>query len=1342
MQRYLLAFVFLFIGTDVAATPTTYDQIIPIRDDLSQGLINSMIQCSDGFVWIGTKDGLNRYDGFEIVVYSPDPDEKYSISDHHINIVFEDSRGLLWIGHLNQGLDIYSKSSGRFYQVFSSDDYREIDFSGTSVYSIEEDEHGNIFVGTGDGLINLDVRGSLNTDHSHIDVNITDFTFQKLWMGGEIVSSIKARKTLYWGTESGLYYLDSDLEEPVSMSEKVNEGLKDERESILNIFFDSQEVMWLVRPHLVTRVESKSVKHFLLPVTRDDPQAGFAILDDNHFLVSGYGLYSMTFGADNSKYIDTLTTFDEFMARSLLIDFSGMIWLGTNGYGVRKYSPFKRDFNHLLNGHSMRSMVSLNEDNLLVIADLNLHQLNLNTGDLLTYDQISDDFSDVRAVFKCSSGFFWFHRTRDYYPSSLVRWDPDADAIREFTYEQSSEPLSPIWEDARGRIVFTNLEGELMFFLSGKEHFELVNLKGAIGIPGQHFKISSMVQTAKDVYWIGSTHGLVKMKLDAETFEIEEQTHFVNQAGNTNSLGTNHIYSLYLDERDDNYLWIGTRGNGLNRYNRENDQFKRITTDEGLSNNVVYGILPHDRKLWLSTNHGLSVYDRNEGSFSNFSIEEGLQDNEFNAYSYALSATGELIFGGVNGINYFDPDKIRKNTRPPNVEITYVEINDFHDKISTYSESGQQELQLSHYQNILRFRFSALDFVAPSKNIFKYRLVGASPDWVKAGPQREVSFANLPPGNYRFEVLGTNNSGVWSEKPAVFNFQIAKPWWGTHLAWAAYILIMLLGLYALYRIKVNRLMLQNRLEMKRMEASRLKEIDRVKSEFFSNITHDFKTPLTLIKVPVRDVINQTEDKVVKEKLKLVERSSDNLENLINQLFGLSKADRGLLKENASLGDIRGFLKRIVDDFQPLARKNKVELNFYSDKKTGLMWFDGEKLHQVISNLLSNAIKFTPKEGRVWMELESGETDDGESASVQIAVSDTGPGIPTEYREKVFDRFFQVDRPEIENPDGSGIGLSIVREFIELMDGTIKLDSTEDTGARFVIGLNLKKAEGNGILEPESQIVSTSVTESTTINHGEVEDMDREMVLVVEDNDDLRGYLSSSLSAKYHVLQAANGQEGSEIAVKFIPDIIISDWMMPKKNGLEMCAYLKDHPLTCHIPVILLTAKSAVKSRIEGFESQADGYFSKPFSLEEIKGSIASMLANRKAAFNYSKKDAGTQDRRENFAEGDPWSNPDKEFLAKLQGILENHLESQEFTIEDIARKMLVSRTQLHRKLKAITGESTSAFINNFKLNTSLSLLKAGNYSVKEVAYKVGFSDPRYFSRLFKKKFGQSPGKIF
>ncbi len=1342
MHRYLLALVFWLVGSHAAGTTTIDDQIIPIRDDLSQGLINTMIQCSDGFFWIGTKDGLNRYDGFEVVVFSPDPDENYSISDHHINKVFEDSRGLLWIGHLNQGLDIYSKNTGRFYQVFTGDDYRDVDFSSTSVYSIEEDEGGNILVGTGDGLIFLDVRESLGSDLPDIDVKNTDFTFQKIWSGGEIVSTIKTGETLYWGTESGLYYLDSDSGEPVSMSEKVNDGLKDERESILNIFFDSEEVMWLVRPHLVTRVESETVDHFLLPVTLDDPQAGFAVLDDNHFLVSGYGLYSMTFGDDSSMHMDTLTTFDEFMARTLLIDFSGMIWLGTNGYGVRKYSPFKRDFNHLLNGHSMRSVVSLDEDNLLVIADLNLHQLNLNTGDLLTYDKISDDFSDVRAVFKCSSGFFWFHRTRDYYPSSLVRWDPDADAIREFAYEQSSEPLSPIWEDARGRIVLTNLEGELMFFLPGEEHFESVDLKGAIGIPGQHFKISSMVQTAEDVYWIGSTHGLVKMKMDAKDFEIEELTHFVNQAGDSNSLGTNHIYSLYLDERDDNLLWIGTRGNGLNRYDRKGDQFKRITTDEGLPNNVVYVILPHERKLWLSTNHGLSVYDRDEGSFSNFSIEEGLQDNEFNAYSYALSSTGELIFGGVNGINYFDPDKIRKNTRPPNVEITYVEINDFHDKISTYSESGQQELQLSHYQNILRFRFSALDFVAPSKNIFKYRLVGASPDWVKAGPQREVSFANLPPGNYRFEVLGTNNSGVWSEKPAVFNFQIAKPWWGTHLAWAAYILIILSGLYALYRIKVNRLILQNRLDMNRMEASRLREIDRVKSEFFSNITHDFKTPLTLIKGPVRDVINHTNDKVVKEKLKLVERSSNNLESLISQLFGLSKADRGLLKENVSLGDIRVFLEGIVDDFQPMARKNGVELNFYSDKKTGLMWFDGEKLHQVISNLLANAIKFTPKEGRVWIELESGEADDGESAFVQIVVSDTGPGIPSEYREKVFDRFFQVNRPEIDNPDGSGIGLSIVREFIELMDGTIELDSTEETGARFVIGLSLKKAEDYGIREQEIPTTNISETEKTTLIPGEDEDMDCEMVLVVEDNDDLRGYLSSSLSSKYHVLQAANGREGSEMAVKFIPDIIISDWMMPEKTGLEMCSHIKDHPLTCHIPVILLTAKSAVKSRIKGFENQADGYFSKPFSLEEIEGSIASMLANRKAAFNYSKGDTGTKGKSEDFAETDSRGNPDKEFLARLQGILESHLGDEEFAIDDIAHKMLVSRTQLHRKLKAITGESTSAFINNFKLNTSLSLLKAGNYSVKEVAYMVGFSDPRYFSRLFKKKFGQSPGKIF
>ncbi|TVR84699.1 MAG: hybrid sensor histidine kinase/response regulator [Saprospirales bacterium] len=1316
-------------------------QLISIRDDLSQGLVNTMMQCSEGFLWIGTKDGLNRYDGYEIKVFSPNPDEQHFISDHHINIVFEDSRGLIWIGHLNRGLDVYNKRTGRFYPVLDSDDYRDLWFRGSSVYSLEENEEGDILVGTGKGLLLVEIPESLNLPSDKLEIEDEVFGFKAIWPGGEIVSSIYSEEKLFWGTETNLYYYNPASDKVESLGEIVNEGLVDARTGILNIFFDSSGAMWLVRPHWVTRVESETAEHFPLPVTWDDPQAGFAIMDDNQFLISGYGLYIYTYQPNGEMHRDTLVSFDEFMARTLIVDHSGIVWLGTNGYGIRKFNPFKRDFNHLLSGYSMRSIADFDDRHLLLIADLNLHKLDLFTGELKSLDRISEGFSDVKAVFKCSNGYFWFHRTRDFFDSALIWWDTESDVHREFTYEQESDALSPIWEDDNGQIILANAEGELMFFDTESEVFTIVDLKGEVGLQKQHFNISNLIQTDADVFWLGSTQGLIRLVL-SEELEIEDIDLFVNQPGNPNSLGTNHLYSLYQDEKDRDILWIGTRGNGLNRFNMKSGQFKRITAEDGLPNNVVYGILPYERKLWLSTNYGLSVFDRDNYEFSNFTIDEGLQDNEFNAYSYFISSSGKLVFGGINGINYFDPGKIRNNTRPPNIEITALEINDFDGNLSIYYGSGNSALELKHYQNILRFRYSALDFVAPSKNIFKYRLIGAAPDWVEAGTQREVSFANLPPGNYRFEVIGTNNSGVWSEEPAVFYFHIAKPWWNTHLAWTFYSLLLLSGLFALYRFKVNRVMLKNRFEFEKREAERLKELDKVKSDFFSNITHDFRTPLSLIIDPVREIIKKTDDQEVREKLRLVENSSQNLENLINQLLGLNKLDQGLLEENVSLGNIRAFLETITNDFQPLVEKKGIELSFHTDSDPGLLWFDDEKLHQVVSNLLTNAIKFTPKGGSVLVGLEAHNHISEKNTDVKIVISDSGPGIPAQYHEQIFERFYRVSTPEHNNSSGSGIGLSIVKEFVELMDGTICIDSRSEKGASFVIELNLLRGPADSANEKVLPGQKSKPSQQEVLYRDFEGDTDRELVLIAEDNESLRNYIKSYLSQKYHIIEATNGNEGVEMAVKFIPDLILSDWMMPGKSGIEMCSYLKNHPLTCHIPVVLLTAKTALKSRLESYENQADAYFTKPFSIEEIEGSIASLLANRRAAYKYRPiEEAGIGSPSDTSNSNITGENLDGEFLKKLHRVLKKQLDNQHISTEDIAMEMHISRTQLHRKLKAISGESTTGYINNYKLTAALSLLKTGKFSVKEVAFMVGFSDPKYFSRRFKKKFGESPGKI-
>jgi signal transduction histidine kinase/DNA-binding response OmpR family regulator len=831
------------------------------------------------------------------------------------------------------------------------------------------------------------------------------------------------------------------------------------------------------------------------------------------------------------------------------------------------------------------------------------------------------------------------------------------------------------------------------------------------------------------------------LKLTIGEDSISRHKLYTHELSNPGSLGSNFIFHIQPDPENERYLWLGTRGGGLNRMDTETGEVRRITTRDGLPNNVVYSVLPRGDDLWLSTNRGLSRYNLKKNEFINFSPEEGLQDYEFNYYAFEKTSDGYLVFGGVNGINVFRPEEITTNTVPPLVAITEVKVNN---ATLPQEELYRDETALHYLDNQIGFRFSALDFFAPRENQYRYKMEGVDPDWNTAAHGQEVSYANLSPGSYRFRVAGTNNSGLWSEDEAVFSFVIHPPWWNTTLAHISYMLLVFLIIYALFRLQVKRSKERHQIAFEQMTNQRLLELDRLKNRFFTNITHEIRTPLTLIIEPIRRLKAKLRNPELKNYVHTAEKNSLQLMSMVNQLLDLSKIESGKMQLKKENRNISQLVCDAVDAFLPLAEEKGIQLIAEVPRSPIFLYFDSDKFSQVVNNLLSNAVKYCPAGGKVWVVFQSEATEDGSAYDIALEVTDTGPGIPKEYREKVFERFFQIDNEE-HSSKGTGVGLSYTRQILHLMNGTIACDNPPGKGARFTVKLQLEPALDIPVQvdgKNDRSILGAENREKVADAEAIAESNGKELILVVEDNPELRNYIRGELGGLYEVIPAVNGKDGLEKAQKYLPDLVISDLMMPEMDGMELCSQLKNHQLTSHIPVLLLTAKTSDQSRLTGYQTGADDYLTKPFNLEELMIRMRSLLDNRNRLIQKLSADpslfrAGAKD-----PVAEKMSSPhDLEFLERFDAVIEDNLDNSEISTDEIARLMFLSRVQLHRKIKAVTGRKTSEYIRNYRLNRAVEMLRNSEGSVREVAIKVGFSNRNYFSQKFKELHDSPPSSF-
>jgi signal transduction histidine kinase/DNA-binding response OmpR family regulator/ligand-binding sensor domain-containing protein len=1344
-MKYYLFLLFLSWSVGLASAQSL--ESITVSDGLSQGMINDILKDSDGFMWFATNNGLNRYDGHTFKVFAHNPFDSLSISGDEIACLLEESEDYMWVGTISQGLNLFDHKREVFYPIILKDALSPV-LPAYQVSSIAKDTEGYLWIGTDNGVYKLKLTQQLAPGKPPR----FETAFLPLPDGVKnTVSSIFCTSTgkmlirvIGYGIFS--WNVDDESFEPVVLNNGKGElwSRKMTEYPPGTLWASSNLGLMRYRDKKEPLLIKNAKKPFLASVY------DLAILEDKKEIWFSTGFDSRIYSFTPTKPANQLqfdTVLDVGGTKRLVavyFDDHHTLWIGTNGYGVYKYQAQPAAFEHLDKGNSV-----------IFINEINGHLFTTNRLWASAYSTqkkqflpLSEEYplpDNIRGLYQAKDGNIW--AVSHGSPAQLYRLDTAFEIQQTYLLKDVDPLFGQIIEDAKGKLWFpSNTEAFLRFDpLTGKS--QPVSCNGADGIPVMGSSYFCFYKDGQGNLWKGGPKGLVQLKLDQNS-QPSGCRFFNNDPKDAQSLSHNSVASCLDDPAEpDTYLWVGTKGGGLNKLNKQTGQCEYFTTAQGLPDNVVYGVLADEEGyLWLSTNRGLSRFDPRQEVFRNYKAEDGLQATEFNTGGFFKNeASGKLFFGGVNGVTAFYPDQIKPDPYIPPVHITGLKIHSEEVAIGQPLEDGQkpilkasiastERIDLDWHQNHVTLEFTALDYTIPEKNQYQYRMSSVDKDWVRAGNDRSVTYANLVPGEYLFEVKGSNSSGVWNEQPAQLRIVIHPPWWRTTWAYAAYLLLFSGAVIALYRFQLNRNKLRNQLAFEQKEAERLSELDRIKTNFFSNVTHEFRTPLTLIIEPIRQLIAEHSDKKAQERLKMALRNSEHLLLLVNQLMDLSKLESKQMQQDLRRADIGELFREVYRLFFPLAEKKDITLKLSVPPSIVPSYLDKNKLEKVFYNLLSNAVKFTPEGGQVQATLS--EVEQKQQAFFKITVTDTGIGIRQEDLPRIFDRFYQANDSSVREHEGTGIGLALTKELVELMGGTISVESQYEKGTTFELLLPVRtelQTVNDSKAEPPTPAFSLPAVAAPENEPEEASPapMDEELILVVEDNSDLRQFICQSLPGHFQAVEAINGEDGFQKAIKLVPDLIISDVMMPRLDGFGLTEKLRKDERTAHIPIILLTAKSTVDSIVQGIGTGADAYLTKPFSVKELTVRISKLIEMRqKLQQKYST-------RQLTVSQPEP---PESEhpFLQKLQRSIQKNLSNEDLAVEELAQEVHMSRTQLHRKLKALTGQSASTFIRNYRLDAARHLLQEGTYSVKEISMLVGFKNQTYFSTKFKERFGQPP----
>ena len=854
--------------------------------------------------------------------------------------------------------------------------------------------------------------------------------------------------------------------------------------------------------------------------------------------------------------------------------------------------------------------------------------------------------------------------------------------------------------------------------------------------------------------------GLDKLDLKKNTtLENARFEHLRYNTTNNQCISSDLVNTIYV--QNDTCFWIGTQ-QGLNKLNPVKNTIKYYTINDGLADNVVKGILIDKQGyLWISTQNGLSKFNPETESFINYKDKDGLQGNIYNLSSCFYSTSGQMYFGGNNGLSVFKPEEIIESSFFPEIYLDNLKINNqdispntlFNKRyILQQALNYQDKITLRHNENNLNFSFSAIEYSAPDKIKFRYKLTNADDSWNYTNSQnRQVTYSSLKPGKYHFKVQCTNLIGQWSNTGINKTIIIQPPYWASIYAYSLYLVMATFSLWLLLYTSRKKQQAKHEQILKEEEQARKLELEKFKIQFFTNISHEIRTPLTLIAGPLERLMSSKLNQEERYKnMAIIKRSTNILLRLVNQLLDFRKLDNKMYDIKVCEQNIEHLLNSYISTFEEFAKQKNIVLDLIcsQDFHTRKIPVDSDALEKIILNLISNAIKFTPQNGKITISIQSAKNSPNSdqfanSDYICISVNDNGPGIPTDKQAYIFDRFTQIDNNKEQG--GTGIGLSFVKKLVDAHKGHICVKSEPGKGSTFYIYLpvntsSYKEEEIN--YKPKAyQLINKKQgiyfdIYKNDVNHKEYKTNenidDKAKILIVEDNKDLQNFIKDSLQNRYEIYTASNGEDGLKIAISEGPDIIISDVMMPVMDGFEFCKKVKSNINISHTPVILLTAKNTLEDEITGLEFGADQYISKPFNLKHLHLIIRNTLEFRKN-IQHRFKGKHLPNPKEITV-----TSADEKFYSRLNEILEKDISNSELTVESIALDLGLSSVHLYRKLKALTGMPPSKYIRSFRLKRAAQLLKQNKLQITEITYMVGFTDPKYFRKCFKEEFGVNP----
>ena len=1339
-----------------------------IQEGLSSKFVQCILKDSKGFMWFGTYNGLNKFDGTNFTVYEHNPSDSNSLSHSLINTITEDRDHNIWIGTA-QGLNRYNRQADNFTNIdLIPGNIKQL--NNACVTALYIDSNANVWIGTYGGAINIYNVKNLEFEY----LSVPNFENEKP-ESRYITCIVPEENGKIWvGTRKGLFLVNTNsrlsvpyLNEPSTVEDLTESYISGITKNNKGEFWVSTSNHGLLLLQKKTKTDSgylyesnyefnfaakKNVKAICCDQSNKlwigTENGGLAILDSKtnktYFYLPEEGYpYSITSNSIWSIYIDN----DE------------KAWVGTYNKGICLVDPQFDKFESYFRNPFLKNTLADNDITCFTEDNHGNIWIATDGGGLNVFDPVNKKFTKnirkessgihlvnnaVRFVMKDSKNNLW-----------IGSWGGGIDKINSSQNNTTNYPVISggvgdnnifcLLEDSKKNIWAGSAGSGLFLLDKNKDRFVPAN-DSAYGIivPSTSF-VTSILEDSDQTIWVGTLYGLFSMqKTNGNKYSCKSY-HISNEP---DSISSNLIQVVFEDSKKN--LWFGTFDNGLNLFDKNMSSFKTFRKEDGLASNMVNGILEDNSgNLWVSSNKGITQFDPINGTSLIYTKADGLISDLFYLNSCLKTSKGEFFFGGDYGFNSFSPDSISRNPIKPIMYLTDFKINNKSVKIGTEESpltkhiSETRHIVLSYKQTSFTIDFVGVSYTRPSCNSYEYKLIGFDKEWNAVGNKTSAVYTNLNPGEYHFKVKGANNDGLWNNKTAEVFITIEPPFWKTWWAYSLYLIFIILIIVVIFQIRIERIHMQHSLTMERMAREKEHELNQSKLQFFTNISHEFRTPLSLIVAPLESIIASVNTNMnLKSKIFNVYKNANRLMQLVNELMDFRKIENNKMRLKVQKGDIIKFLSELSSSFQETSSKRNISFKIDTTEESFYGWFDSNKLEKIILNLLSNAFKYTPDNGNISIEIRKIFNNEGQDTQdkelVSIAIKDNGPGILSEDMPHIFERFYQA---KSSTGKGTGLGLALVKNLVEVYHGSIEVKSIPNLETQFIVTLPISKVDF-----AEEELVETPVDidvidrniykEEEFVADGSPrnDDAEKPEILIVEDNDDLRKYLVKELGYNFRVSEAKDGNEGKNIAFIRIPDLILSDVMMPRLNGIELCKALKEDIRTSHIPVVLLTAKTTIDDQIEGLEKGADVYITKPFSMRFLATQIKRLIENREILykiFSHEVHIIPSQLARNKL---------DEIFLKSIIDYIVENITNSQIGVEAIADFMNISRGQFYKKVKALSGQTAVEFIRSIRLKQAVKLMETRKFTLAEIAYQTGFTSPSYFTRSFKEQYGKTPSE--